>query len=206
MKTLVRYGLSLVLLAVQPSNAQEEGVAYVVAISGDVTVTHADGSSAILARRSAIEVGDRIATDDEAWLQVRFADSAILSLSCNSSLLVREYQYLDRNDDRSQLHLESGRARTITGTIQRANYLFTARQVEVKPSGTDFEVLIDEEENLFFGVYDGAIRISSTVGELVIGANQTAQYATIQPESGLVAMALRPAQFGNGVLGGIECP
>lgn len=198
--------MTVVCLVLHSSKAAVSGIAYVVAISGEVKVTHVDGSNTSLARRSSIQVGDRITTGPKAWLQLRFADAAILSLSCNSSLRVREYQYLDQNDDRSQLHLESGRARTITGTIQRSNYRFTAQQVEIRPNGTDFEVLIDEENQTFFGVYDGAIKINSAVGELVIGANQPAQYASLDGDTGLVAMPLRPAQFGNGVLSGIECP
>ncbi len=188
------------------SAAEQAGVAYVVVVSGEATVIHEDGSQSRLERRSEIQAGDRIATGPESWLQLRFADAAILSLSCNSSLLVKEYQYLDQNDDRSQLHLESGRARTITGTIQRSTTRFTARNLIISPSGTDYEVMIDEDDNFFFAVYDGAIRIESLYGELTLGAAQQAQYARMNTEIGLEAMPLRPAQLGNGVLGGIECP
>lgn len=203
-----RPGLCLiaVLFAGQLVAAEDDAIGRVVAISGEATVIHSDGSSTALQRRSSLQAGDRIQTGPASWLQVRFVDSAILSLSCNSSLIIREYQHLDLNSDRSQLHLESGRARTITGTIQRSNYRFTARQLEIRPSGTDFEVLIDEKDNVYFGVYDGAIRIDSGQDNLLLGANQPAQYASFNSETGLAPLSLRPALFGNGVLGGVECP
>ncbi|MCG8412641.1 MAG: FecR family protein [Pseudomonadales bacterium] len=183
----------------------EEAVARVVALSGEVMVEHSDGSGSQLARRSSIQVGDRIITTTDAWLQLRFVDNAILSLSCESELLVREYQYLDRNSDRSQLHLEKGKARTITGVIQRSNYLFTTEGVEIKPAGTDFEVVITETGSQYFGVYDGGIRISTQVGEIVIGNATQVQYAALTDDAGLNQVPLRPAQLGSGGLGGIEC-
>ena len=78
-KTLVFSILPVAVFA-----AEDEGVGRVVALAGEVSVVHLDGSREILARRSAIAVGDRIVTSADAWLQVRFIDSAILSLSCDS--------------------------------------------------------------------------------------------------------------------------
>lgn len=204
----IRAGICLItlLFAGQLTAAEDDAIGRIVAISGDATVIHRDGSNTSLQRRSPLHAGDRIQTGPATWLQVRFVDSAILSLSCNSSLVIREYQHLDLNSDRSQLHLESGRARTITGTIQRSNYRFTAGQLEIRPSGTDFEVLIDEKDNVYFGIYDGAIRIDSAQDNLLLGTDQPAQYASFNAETGLAPLSLRPALFGNGVLGGVECP
>ncbi len=188
------------------SNADDEpGIGHVVALSGEVTVQHADGSRSQLKRRSSVDVGDRIVTAINAWLQLRFVDSAILSLSCESELLIREYQYLDRNSDRSQLHLVKGKARTITGVIQRSNYLFSTEGVQIKPAGTDFEVAVTEAGSQYFGVYDGGIRISTQVGELVIGNATQVQYAALTDDAGLNRVSLRPTQLGSGVLSGVEC-
>ena len=194
--------------AVAMTQAQEpeaEATARVIAIAGDVTVESASGERKSLQRRDSVNSGDVITTAPQAWVQLRFSDRALLSLMCNSSLQIRGYQYLDRNDDRSQLHLIYGRMRTITGVIQRRNTLFTTDLAEVTVGGTDYEVAAINEGVHYFGVFDGSIRISAATGTLSLDAASPISFARLEEGEEPVALAQVPASLGVGVLEGTNC-
>lgn len=167
----------------------------VVAARGQVEVIHADGSREILERRSEIFVGDSISTTADAWIQIRFTDSAILSLNCNSSLSINEYQYQDGNSDRATLYLRRGRARTITGSIRRVNYRFITDFADVYIDGTDFEVEAESRFSYVFGVYDGTIRVRNAYGLTVLGVGSNSNFARV--EAGSAPQALSYDPFSN---------
>ncbi len=176
----------------------------VIIVNGSVQAERGNGELVSLSRRDEIHVGDKIITGTDGAVQIRFIDNAILSLSCASELQVREYQYLDRNSDRSVLELIKGQVRTVTGVIQRRNTRFVTARSEVRPAGTDYEVMIGENAE-YFAVYDGNIRISTDQGAIEIGNLAQAQYARFNIEGELTQVPLRPAQLGTGALGGNSC-
>ncbi len=198
-----RFGqLVRLLVVVGASSAsyaqEEEAIARVVVQRGEVVAIAPDGSRRNLARRSEIFPGDTLVTSDDGFLQARFSDRAILSLSCGSELEIREFQYLDRNNDRVHLHLNRGKARTVTGAIQRRNYRFTTDLAEVRIAGTDYEVAVAEETH-FFGVYDGAITVSNSLDTVSIGVGELTNFARIGADGAPEAIPLAPAQFSSNV-------
>lgn len=200
--------LLLLLLCGLSAHAQlttEEGIARVIAVAGEVTATNADGEEVVLQRRSAVYPGDIVTTAPKAWVQLRFTDRALLSLMCNSSLLIKGYQYQDANSDHSELHLRYGRMRTITGGIQRRNTVFTTDLAEVTVGGTDYEVAAINQAVHYFGVFDGSIRISSSNGTLSLDAASPVSFARLAEGEEPVALAQVPASLGVGVLEGTNC-
>lgn len=190
----------------QVSGAQNDDVIARVIIAGGTVQAERDGEIVSLTRRSEIFVGDKITTALDGSVQIRFIDNAILSLSCDSEILIRDYQYLDRNNDRAELHLIKGQMRTVTGVIQRRNTRLTTDRVEIRPTGTDYELLVTEDAE-YYGVYDGNIRVSSlqAENEIEIGNSTQAQYAVYDSNGMPTPMALRPAQLGTGALGSMSC-
>lgn len=200
--------LVMLLLCVLSAEAQEtagEGAAQVIAIAGEVMATRVTGEEVMLQRRAAIYPGDIVTTAPQAWVQLRFADRALLSLMCNSSLQVKGYQYQDRNSDHSELHLRYGRMRTVTGVIQRRNTRSTTALAEVTVSGTDYEVAAINPAVHYFGVYDGSIRISTRNGSLSLDAISLISFARFAEGEEPVALAQVPASLGIGVLEGTNC-
>jgi len=188
------------------SGAQNENViARVIVVVGTVQVER-DGEIISLARRSEIFTGDKITTALDGSVQIRFIDSAILSLSCDSEILISDYQYLDRNNDRAELHLIKGQVRTVTGVIQRRNTRLTTDRVEIRPTGTDYELLVTEDAE-YYGVYDGNIRVSSlqAENEIEIGNSTQAQYAVYGSNGIPTPVPLRSTQLGTGALGSMSC-
>lgn len=190
-------GFGALLLAAQ-SNAQitAEAAGRIIFSLGAVTILHADGTSSRAAPRGMIHVGDTLTAGEDGVLQVRFIDSAIALLKCNSTLQVINYQYADANSDSVELYLKHGTLRTITGSIQRSNYQFRTDIAVVKPIGTDFEVAVVSPSKAFFGVYDGGITITNASGELTLGTGSEFYFASaddLAPPAGLIS---QPPAFG----------
>jgi ferric-dicitrate binding protein FerR (iron transport regulator) len=197
--------LSILLIA-DNYLAQEEGdpAASVVALQGMVIGIGTTGESRELSRRDEIRIGERIETADNAWVQIRFADNARLTLNCGSSLSLVDYQYLDRNSDRVALLLHSGRMRTITGAIQRSNYRFATDIAQITVAGTDYEVeVISDTENIF-GVYDGAITISNDIDYANIGLDRAFDFARVIVGEPPERIPNSPFRISNTLLSGTQ--
>jgi hypothetical protein len=177
----------------------------VVVARGEAEVVHADGSRETLARRSEIRVGDTINTTANAWIQIRFIDSAILSLNCNSSLRINQYQYEDRNSDRADLYLQRGRIRTITGSIQRVNYQFVTDVANVYIGGTDFGIEAESAFSYVFGVYDGTIRVGNSYGQVLLGVGSDYIFARAEAGTSPIVLPYDPFSSPTLILGDTAC-
>lgn len=186
--------------------AQEAGepAARVVALQGVVYAHGLDGDRRTLSRRDEVRVGDILETANNAWLQLRFSDNARLTLNCESELQLSDYQYLDRKSDRVTLHLISGRMRTITGAIQRSNYVFTTDIAEVVVSGTDYEVEIVSESENIFGVYDGAITVRNEIDSAFIGLERAFDFARVVSGEPPERLPNSPFRISNTLLSGTQ--
>ncbi len=187
--------LSIVLI-IPLALAQSEIVARVVSASGRVEVERADGSRETLQRRSNIYVGDSIESFADAFLQLRFIDSAILSLGSDSMLNVRKYQYQNLDSDRVELYLAAGSMRTITGSIQGMNYSLVTDVATVKPARADYETVVERENLLYFAVYDGGINVSNVQGSLYLGVDADADFASVEIGSAPVGLIHQPLSLG----------
>ena len=115
--------LSLSLLCVCfPLAVQAEPAGRVLVAVGNVAVVRG-GQVIPLAGGSTIESGDQIRTGAASNTQIRFTDSAIVSIKPLTEFAVTEYAFHGRDDgsERAVFNLIRGGFRTVTGLIGRLN-------------------------------------------------------------------------------------
>lgn len=180
------------------SIAQELPIAgRVVFVSGSASALDENGVERSLQRRAQIAVGETIKVASDGFLQLRFIDNAIISITCNSSISIIAYQYEDRNSDRAELLLIEGSVRTITGSIQRANYRFRTELAEVSIDGTEFEVAKESNHSYLFGVYDGGILVENAAGWVRLGGGNDHSFARVEEGSAPTSYSVQPTGLGG---------
>ncbi len=193
--------LPLGLLLFSPhSYSQAELAARVVDVIGRVEVVRADGSREVLQRRDEIRVGDDIETAADGTVQLRFIDSAIVSLSCDSKLSINAYQYRQGSGDRVELALHAGSLRTIAGKIASEEYRLQIADSVVHSGGGDFEITLAEDGTQFFGVYNGVMTIAHAQIESKLGRGANADFAKVERGSSFEELSQQPPLLGNTAL------
>lgn len=197
---------SLAILESQ-SNAQdstqitEEIIGRIIFSSGEVVIERSNGSLVPAVNCANIYAGDVLVTGADGNLQIRFIDSAVVLLRCDSRSQIASYQYQDSNSDNVNLYLQQGNLRTMTGKIQRSNYQLLTDIAAIKPGGTDYEVALVAPFKAFFGVYDGAITITKMLGELELGSGNGFSFGRADDIEAPTALAVQPPELGvSGIL------
>ncbi|NKB35266.1 MAG: hypothetical protein GKR91_19385 [Pseudomonadales bacterium] len=184
------------------SNENDNPAGHIIVVSGEVVARDTAGSARELRRRSSIFVGDTIFTSASASAQMRMADQAIISLKESTEFAIVAYQYEeDPETDVSALELIEGGFRTITGAIgeqNRDSYVTTIGQLAtIGIRGTDYEVVITPQGEIFTGVYEGGTNIANAVGDLDLGLGADYDFGLVPdaetPPEGLIA---RPGELG----------
>jgi hypothetical protein len=112
-------GLVAVLWLLAAGSAPAQSAGTVAHLSGTLSVTRADGSARILARRSEVNTGDLLATQRDSYAQINFTDGSVMTLRPNSQIRIEDYRFTqDRpQEDNSFVRLLKGGLRTVTGLI-----------------------------------------------------------------------------------------
>ena len=135
------------LLALGAAGAQAQGsaaVATATSIEGTVFVTRSDGRQTLLARGSALSVGDAINTTRNSTVRLRFSDGGETVIRPESALAVQAYSYNREQPqgDNLVLSLLRGGLRAITGSIgKRGNldaYRLNVNTATIGIRGTDY--------------------------------------------------------------------
>lgn len=169
--------------------------------SGEVGIECNNGLPALTEFRTGIHQGDVLTTGPDGNLQIRFSDSAVVSLRCNSRLQIASYQYQDLSSDNVKMYLQKGSLRTITGSIQRSNYQLVTDIASIKPGGTDYEVVMVSPLQAFFRVYDGSITITTKLGKLELGMANGMKFGSADDLDPPIALASQPIELdSSGVL------
>jgi hypothetical protein len=119
-------------------------VATATSVEGTAYVVHADGRQGVLARGSALAVGDTLSTTRNSTVRLRFTDGGETALRPESRLTVQAYAFSSQTpqSDNLVLGLLKGGLRAITGAIgKRGNvdaYRLNINTVTVGIRGTDF--------------------------------------------------------------------
>ncbi len=147
-----------------------------------------------------ILIGDTIVTGDKSRVQLLMSDGARISIRANSELNIENYLFTKSStttasQSTSTLNLVKGGFRTITGAIasgaDKSGYTVKTAVATIGIRGTDYSILfcqgdckpLEESTNstikdgLYAGVSQGAIALVNTVGELQIGATESAYVA-----------------------------
>ena len=129
---------------VHAQNAIPPRVANATAVEGTAYVTRADGRQGILARGTALGVGDSLSTTRNSTVRLRFTDGGETAIRPDSRITVQAYNY-SREEPQSDsliLGLLKGGLRAITGSIgKRGNvdaYKLNVNTATIGIRGTDY--------------------------------------------------------------------
>lgn len=154
----VRLAAALLSVAmVASSHAQSPApaapsAATAMAVEGTAYVVRADGRQSILARGSALGVGDALSTTRNSTVRLRFTDGGETAVRPESRITVQAYSY---NNDAPQsdnlvISLLKGGLRAITGSIGRRGnidaYRLNINTVTVGIRGTDYTARLCEND------------------------------------------------------------
>ena len=108
------------LLGLVVGAADPEAAGLVVAVRGDVAVTHADGKAEPLALKSSVRRHDTVRTGDRGRVQITFTDDTVLSLGRNTQIEVTECVF-KRSEGQGELALNvtEGVFRVVGGAIMK---------------------------------------------------------------------------------------
>lgn len=141
-------------------------------ITGDVRVTAGGQKPAAVKQGQRINAGTSIITSTNGMVVLRFDDEQKVALAPNSELTIVDFNFNPKiaAADRSELALNRGAARVVTGVVAKRNYeMFVLRtpHVNLGVRGTDFSVTIIGQS--FWSVNEGAVAATTNVGTGVYG-------------------------------------
>lgn len=164
---------SLALGAAAPAVAAEVA-GLVVAVRGDVSVTHADGRAAPLALKDSVWPGDRVRTGDRGRLQICFADDAIMSLGRNTQVEIAECVF-KRSEGQGVLNLNinEGVFRIVGGAIMKVapeNFRAVTPTATIGIRGSSFaaEVTPKTTTVVLLGTTGAGITVSNEDGYRIV--------------------------------------
>ena len=181
MKTLLIILLSA--LIAQP-NAYAEIAGVVLLAKGKTFATNEKGIERPLKRRSRILEGDILSTAQNAKLQIRFVDKALLTLKANSKLNVSAYQIAKNENENEEvvMNLITGGFRTITGSIgkgEKSAYTVNTPAASIGIRGTNYEIAQEKSGEFVIAVWDGGITVTNDQGSIDVGSNSEFDFVRV---------------------------
>jgi hypothetical protein len=197
-RSALRHGLKalcvLAALCLAPTAQAQAVVGTVTHLSGLLTATRSDGSSKLLAIRSAVHEGDTLVTAADTYAKVQFVDDATLIMEPQSRLRVASYVWAPDSPaaDHVVLELQQGGMQSETGLLGKRNHdaiSIKLPDAEIKVHGTNFTALIVPVPSagasptppgisailppgLYVSVIDGMISVSNRGGAANFAAGQ----------------------------------
>ena len=166
-------------------------VGEVTHLSGAAIARHTDGQSRILSLRSEVREGDLIATAENTYVRLKFADGGDFVLRPNSQLKIDAYSYSEQRpeSDNIAFALIKGGMRSVTGLLAKrnpANFRLATPTATVGIRGTHFGALVCNNDcsgihavgggtpanGLHVDVSDGVIVVTSKGGAAEFRAGQ----------------------------------
>src|SRR5882672_841387 len=108
-------------------------------VTGEVSLTKANGQRVTPAKGTPVEPGDRIVTGAGGMAQLTMVDQARLSLRPNTQFAIEQYPQSKDSQDGAVLSLLKGTLRTFTGliaTVNRDKYVMKTRVATVGIRGS----------------------------------------------------------------------
>ncbi|MDP1929950.1 MAG: FecR domain-containing protein [Gammaproteobacteria bacterium] len=200
--------LTLMLIVPTLSFAQQTNppIAKVALSQGESTIITSTGLSSAALYESEIAAGDSLATSATGMLHVRFNNSGIASIRCNSELRIQEFTA--EPNEVVELHLLEGSVRIISGTTLPSNFQLVTPLgiVRIVDTGADFAVSADAQASASFGVFQGAISVENESGAVQLGAGNDFNFAVVSDGNPPSAVATHPAGLRSGNCAGGASP
>ncbi|MDD4962841.1 MAG: FecR family protein [Gallionella sp.] len=173
----VRHALGAMLLCLtftSPAHAAEVA-ATILAVSGKVEILHGT-EKRVPVNHAELFSGDTLITGD-GQLQLRFADGTLLTLYRDTKFAIDDYHYEKGKGDRAQFSLLNGVMHTLTGQIDKHNYLLKTRLANLGVRGTEYSVQLDNI--LQVSVDQGMVEIGNAGGMVQVGAGNSATVTAV---------------------------
>lgn len=155
--------LGMVSLAMATS-LPETGI--VVMATGHVSAESNDKQKRDLNRRSPVFVGDKLSTGDNAQVQLRMKDGAVIALGPNAEFFIGAYSDDKSGDkkDAAVLKLMQGGLRTITGSIDKSSYKLETPIATLGIRGTVYDVYVKGDGTTTVVLRDGGVNVTGDTG------------------------------------------
>lgn len=162
--------LCAMLLCFTFTASAAEVAATILAVSGKVEILHGT-EKRVPANHAELFSGDTLVTGD-GQVQLRFADGTLLTLYRDTKFAIDDYHYEKGKGDRAQFSLLNGVMHTLTGQIDKHNYLLKTRLANLGVRGTEYSVQLDNV--LKVSVDQGLVEIANAGGMVQVGAGNSA--------------------------------
>lgn len=179
---IVFFILSLLPLTSIAAANNSQIIGRIVLSTGMTKIIGIDGQEREASRRSDVFEGDQLITNTRGYLQIRFIDSSMVVLGCESTLSIQEFGTQGNGDIR--LELIKGQLRTITGSITGPRYQLISGNaaVGIGEDSADFRVIREDDGDSAFMVFDGAATIKNNAAALVLGSGGNYDFAWVRGE------------------------
>lgn len=165
------FGILLLCFTFTPSaSAAAEVAATILVVSGKVEILHGT-EKRVPANHAELYSGDTLVTGG-GQVQLRFADGTLLTLYRDTKFAIDDYHYEKGKGDRAQFSLLNGVMHTLTGQIDKHNYLLKTRLANLGVRGTEYSVQLDNI--LKVSVDQGLVEIVNGGGMVQVGAGNSA--------------------------------
>lgn len=195
-------------------------------LSGAVVARKPDGQSRILSIKSEVAEGDIVATADNSYARVKFADGTEAVLRPATQVKIDAYKFDEQKpqQDNVALSLLKGGMRAVTGLLARrnpANFRIATPSATIGIRGTHFGLQYCNKDctglnspkggslpdGLYVDVADGVITVTSKVGSVVVSLGEFAYVLNADSQPVLVpgnegVRTILPPQATNPALQG----
>jgi hypothetical protein len=135
----------------EPVTTAQTAVGQVNLVLGKAFIVHADGDREAVKTGLAISVGDRVETQGNAHVHIRFVDNELISVRPLSRLEIQRYDYHADDPAASvvKFNLIEGVTRAVSGDAAksaRQNFRLNTPVAAIGVRGTDFVVSADQRE------------------------------------------------------------
>lgn len=162
--------LAALFVMATPSALAAEAAGTILALTGKVDIVRG-AETRPAANRADLLSGDTIVTGD-GQAQVRFADGTLLTLYRDTRFSVDDYRYVKGGDERARFSLINGLMHTLTGQMDKRNYLLKTRLANLGVRGTEYSARLGD--SLHVSVDQGSVVIANAGGTIQVGAGRNA--------------------------------
>ena len=154
--------LSLTLIA--------KDVATITGVNGKAFIER-DGAKIAVIIGTTLQEKDSVITNDKAKVQIIFTDETIVTIGKNSNFSISEYLFEDDQEPVVKFAMLKGAMRTITGKIGKIapdKFTVTAKTATIGIRGTNFSVIVGDNDNTEVYCTYGAISVTVNGNENIV--------------------------------------
>ena len=180
-RDLAKVVFALAWMVLSPVSAWASS-GYIFEASGSVTIAIAKDAPRPAAVNDTVTTGMTIRTGDESHAVLKFEDGEVISMQADSTLLVREYNYVPQQVEKSNMvfSMLKGGMRFVTGSIGQKNpnaFRLATPQATINILGTDFFAVM-ANNGLYNQVSSGRISLTNAAGKSEFTSGNTSLTAS----------------------------